>query len=156
LVVAGDRTEVDRDILEKLESPLSHLVRNALDHGLESPQERTHTGKPPAGTITVEARHRAGMLHVMVSDDGAGIDLTKLKKKIIDRGLNSPEVVAKLTEAELLEFLFLPGFSTAKVVTEFSGRGVGLDVVQDTVRKVGGNVRIITASSKGTTFHLQL
>jgi two-component system sensor histidine kinase and response regulator WspE len=156
LVVAGDRTEVDRDILEKLESPLSHLIRNAVDHGLESTQERTRASKPRAGTITVEARHRAGMLHVTVSDDGAGIDLAKLKKKIVDRGLNAPEVVAKLTEAELLEFLFLPGFSTATTVTEFSGRGVGLDVVQDTVRKVGGNVRIITASGKGTTFHMQL
>jgi len=156
LVVAGDRTEVDRDILEKLESPLSHLVRNAVDHGLEMPAVRTTANKPAAGTITVEARHRAGMLHVTVSDDGAGIDLNRLRKKIIDRGLNTPEVVSRLTEAELLEFLFLPGFSTATTVTEFSGRGVGLDVVQDTVRKVGGNVRITTAVGKGTTFHMQL
>jgi two-component system sensor histidine kinase and response regulator WspE len=156
LVVVGDRTEVDRDILEKLEAPLSHLIRNAVDHGLEATETRTAAGKPVAGTITLEARHRAGMLHVTVSDDGAGIDLNRLRQKVIDRGLNAPEVAARLTEAELLEFLFLPGFSTAASVTEFSGRGVGLDVVQDTVRKVGGNVRITTARGKGTTFHLQL
>jgi two-component system sensor histidine kinase and response regulator WspE len=156
LVVLGDRTEVDRDILEKLESPLSHLIRNAIDHGLEMPAARKVASKDVAGAITVEARHRAGMLHVTVSDDGAGIDLARLRKKVIERGLNTPEVVARLTEAELLEFLFLPGFSTAASVTEFSGRGVGLDVVQDTVRRVGGNVRVTTTAGKGTTFHLQL
>jgi two-component system sensor histidine kinase and response regulator WspE len=156
LVVAGDRTEVDRDILEKLESPLSHLIRNAVDHGLEGPAARAAAHKPAAGTITVEARHRAGMLHVTVSDDGSGIDLPRLRTKIVERGLNAAAVVARLTEPELLEFLFLPGFSTAPGVTEFSGRGVGLDVVQDTVRKVGGNVRVTTAAGKGTAFHLQL
>lgn len=156
LVVSGDRTEVDRDILDKLESPLSHLVRNAVDHGLEPTEQRVAAGKPAAGTITLEARHRAGMLHVTVSDDGGGIDLDRLRKKVVDRGLNSAEVTARLTEAELLEFLFLPGFSTAAAVTEFSGRGVGLDVVMDTVRKVGGNVRVTTSAGKGTQFHMQL
>jgi len=156
LVVVGERTEVDRDILEKLESPLSHLVRNAVDHGLEMPDLRAAAGKPEAGTITLDARHRAGMLLVTVADDGGGIDLNKLRKKIVDRGMNTADVVARFTEAELLEFLFLPGFSTAASVTEFSGRGVGLDVVQDTVRRVGGNVRITTGAGKGTTFHLQL
>jgi len=156
LVVHGDRTEVDRDILDKLESPLSHLVRNAVDHGLEPTDVRREAGKPAAGTITLEARHRAGMLHVTVADDGSGIDLARLRKKIVERGLNSAEVTERLTEAELLEFLFLPGFSTAAAVTEFSGRGVGLDVVMDTVRKVGGNVRVTTSPEKGTQFHLQL
>ncbi len=156
LVIVGEHTEVDRDILEKLESPLSHLIRNAIDHGLESPDVRTVAGKPSTGTITVEARHRAGMLLVSVSDDGTGVDLMRLRKKIVERGLNSPEMVAKSTEAELLEFLFLPGFSTAALVTEFSGRGVGLDVVLDTIRKVGGNVRVTTARGTGTAFHLQL
>ncbi|MCS6866557.1 MAG: hybrid sensor histidine kinase/response regulator [Gemmataceae bacterium] len=156
LVVLGERTEVDRDILERLESPLAHLVRNAVDHGLETPDVRTAHGKSPAGTITIEARHRAGMLLVTVSDDGAGIDLQRLRQKVIEKGLNTPEVVARLTDNELLEFLFLPGFSTAPQVTEFSGRGVGLDVVQDTIRRVGGNVRITTTRGQGTTFHLQL
>ena len=156
LVIVGEHTEVDRDILEKLESPLSHLIRNAIDHGLETADVRTATSKPAGGTITLEARHRAGMLLVSVSDDGTGVDLNRIRKKIVERGLNSVEMVAKSTEAELLEFLFLPGFSTASEVTEFSGRGVGLDVVQDTIRKVGGNVRISTTRGAGTTFHLQL
>ncbi|MFM8270821.1 MAG: response regulator [Gemmata sp.] len=156
LVIVGETTEVDRDILEKLESPLSHLIRNAIDHGLESPDERTVAGKMSAGTITLEARHRSGMLLVSVSDDGSGVNLNRLREKIVERGLNTPEMVARSTEAELLEFLFLPGFSTTSEVTEFSGRGVGLDVVQDTIRKVGGNVRITTARGVGTAFHLQL
>ncbi len=156
LVLEGENTEVDRDILDKLESPLSHLVRNALDHGLEQPDDRSKTGKSRTGTIRVEARHRAGMLHVTISDDGRGVDLDKLRRKIVDRGLNAADVVTRMNETELLEFLFLPGFSTANVVTEFSGRGVGLDVVQDTIRKVGGTVRISSEQGRGTTFHLQL
>jgi two-component system sensor histidine kinase and response regulator WspE len=156
LIVEGETTEVDRDILEKLESPLSHLVRNAVDHGLEQPEARSKAGKPKAGTIRVEARHRAGTLQVAISDDGRGVDLDKLRRKIVDRGLNAAEMVQRMSEAELLEFLFLPGFSTATAVTEFSGRGVGLDVVQDTIRKVGGTVRISTEQGRGTTFHLQL
>jgi two-component system sensor histidine kinase and response regulator WspE len=156
LIVDGERTEVDRDILEKLESPLSHLVRNAIDHGLETPEVRLRAGKPPTGVIRLEARHRAGMLHLAISDDGAGIDLDRLRRKIVDRGLNSADVVRQMTEAELLEFLFLPGFSTASTVTEFSGRGVGLDVVHDTLRKVGGSVRITTNPGRGAAFLLQL
>lgn len=156
LVVVGEGTEVDRDILEKLEAPLAHLIRNAVDHGLEMPDLRRAAEKPIVGTITVEARHRAGMLLVTVADDGTGVDLNRLRTKIVERGLNSAEMTAKLTDAELLEFLFLPGFSTASAVTEFSGRGVGLDVVLDTIRKVGGNVRITTVRGAGTTFHLQL
>jgi two-component system sensor histidine kinase and response regulator WspE len=156
LVVEGDKTEVDRDVLERLESPLSHLLRNAVDHGLEPPGERVAAGKPEAGTVRVEAVHRAGMLSVTVADDGRGVDLEKLRKKVVARGLNSAELVRRMTEGELLEFLFLPGFSTAPQVTEFSGRGVGLDVVQNTVRRIGGSVRITTAAGRGTSFHLQL
>ena len=156
LVIDGEQTEVDRDILEKLESPLSHLIRNAVDHGIEPPKARIGAGKPASGAIRLEARHRAGMLQVTISDDGGGVDLEKLRQKIIDRGLSRSDVVRKMHETELLEFLFLPGFSTAKVVTEFSGRGVGLDVVQDTIRKVGGSVRITTQFGRGTAFHLQL
>jgi two-component system sensor histidine kinase and response regulator WspE len=156
LEVVGESTDVDRDVLEKLESPLSHLIRNAVDHGLEPTDERTAAGKPPGGTVRVEARHRAGMLSVTISDDGRGVDLDKLRKKVGERGLSSPELVQRMNEAELLEFLFLPGFSTAGNVTEYSGRGVGLDVVQDAVRRVGGSVRISTRASEGTSFHLQL
>jgi two-component system sensor histidine kinase and response regulator WspE len=156
LEIVGESTDVDRDVLEKLESPLAHLVRNAVDHGLEPPQHRVALGKPPAGTIRVEARHRAGMLSVTIADDGRGIDLDSLRAKIVERGLSSHELVRQMSEGELLEFLFLPGFSTAGTVTEFSGRGVGLDVVQDTVRNIGGSVRIATRLGDGTSFHLQL
>jgi two-component system sensor histidine kinase and response regulator WspE len=156
LIVEGEKTEVDRDVLEKLEAPLAHLLRNAVDHGLEQPGERTAAGKSSTGTIRVEAVHRAGMLSVTVADDGRGVDLEKLRRKIVARGLNSADLVRRMTEGELLEFLFLPGFSTAPQVTEYSGRGVGLDVVQDTVRRVGGSVRITTAPGRGTTFHMQL
>lgn len=156
LIIEGERTEVDRDILDKLESPLSHLIRNAVDHGIEPPDVRTAAGKSRVGTIRLEARHRAGMLQVTVADDGGGVNLDTLRRKIIDRGLNTADVVQRMTTAELLEFLFLPGFTTTTTVTEFSGRGVGLDVVQDTIRKVGGNVRITTEPGRGTTFHLQL
>ncbi len=156
LHVEGEQTEVDRDILEKLESPLSHLIRNGVDHGLETATERATTGKHPVGTIRLEARHRAGMLLVTITDDGRGVDLEKLRRKVVERGMNTAEVASRMTEAELLEFLFLPGFTTTTHVTEFSGRGVGLDVVQDTIRKVGGSVRITTQLGQGTTFHLQL
>ena len=156
LEIVGATTPVDRDILEKLEAPLTHLLRNSVDHGIESPAQRVAAGKTEAGIITLEARHRAGMLAITVADDGGGIDLSRLRRKIVEKGLSSDDMVRTMTEAELLEFLFLPGFSTAAALTEFSGRGVGLDVVQDTVRRVGGSVRVSTRFGLGTTFHLQL
>jgi two-component system sensor histidine kinase and response regulator WspE len=127
-----------------------------VDHGIDPPADRLAAGKPEVGTVRVEARHRAGMLLVTVADDGRGVDLDRLRKKVVERGLSTPQLVAQMTQAELLEFLFLPGFSTATGVTEISGRGVGLDVVLDSVRKVGGSVRITTQLGAGTTFHLQL
>ncbi len=154
--VHGDQTGVDRDILDKLEAPLSHLIRNALDHGLETPPEREAAGKPPVGTIRLEARHRAGMLNITLVDDGRGIDVDALRSRAVDRGLVAHAVAEQLSEMELLEFLFLPGFSTKDMVTEISGRGVGLDVVQSMVKAVGGNVRIATQPGWQTTFTLQL
>ncbi|HEV3165464.1 MAG TPA: hybrid sensor histidine kinase/response regulator [Isosphaeraceae bacterium] len=156
LEIEGQSTEVDRDILEKLEAPLTHLLRNALDHGLESPERRAAAGKSVNGSIRIEARHRAGMLAITVADDGGGIDLTQLRRKVVERRLTTADMVQTMTEPELLEFLFLPGFSTAGALTEYSGRGVGLDVVQTMVRKVGGSVRISTQLGRGTSFHLQL
>jgi two-component system sensor histidine kinase and response regulator WspE len=156
LDLRGASTEVDRDILEKLEAPLTHLLRNAVDHGLEPPEVRQAAGKPETGVLQLEARHQAGMLVLTVSDDGAGIDVELLRRKIVERGLAQADMAASLGEAELLEFLFLPGFSTARTVSEVSGRGVGLDVVQDTVRKVGGSVRVSTKLGHGTRFVLQL
>ncbi len=156
LEIEGQSTEVDRDILEKLEAPLTHLVRNAVDHGIEPPEQRKATGKPEMGTIRIEARHRAGMLAITIADDGGGIDPERLRRRVVERGLTTADMARTMTEPELLEFLFLPGFSTAGTLTEYSGRGVGLDVVQTMVRKVGGSVRISTQLGRGTTFHLQL
>jgi two-component system sensor histidine kinase and response regulator WspE len=156
LEVVGPTTEVDRDILERLEAPLTHLLRNAVDHGLEPPEDRAVAGKPAEGVVRVEARHRAGMLAISVRDDGGGIDVERVRRKVVERGQASAEMAARMSEAELLEFLFLPGFSTAGQVTEVSGRGVGLDVVRDTIHKVGGSVQVTTRLGQGTTFHLLL
>ena len=154
--VVGETTGVDRDILDGLEAPLNHLIRNALDHGLETPEERRAAGKNPAGTIRLEARHRAGMLQIILGDDGRGIDLDRLRVTVVEKGLTTAPVVSRLSEAELLDFLFLPGFSTKEEVTEISGRGIGLDVVQSMVQAVRGSVRVSSQLGKGTRFILQL
>jgi two-component system sensor histidine kinase and response regulator WspE len=154
--VVGETTGVDRDILDGLEAPLNHLIRNALDHGLETPEQRRAAGKNPAGMIRLEARHRAGMLQIVLGDDGRGIDLDRLRAKVVEKGLTSAPMASRLSEAELLDFLFLPGFSTKEKVTEISGRGVGLDVVQSMVQAVRGSVRVSSQFGKGTRFILQL
>ena len=154
--VRGESTGVDRDILDKLDAPLNHLIRNALDHAIELPDDRRKVGKDTVGTIRLEARHSAGMLQIAVVDDGRGIEISGLRAKVIERGLATEIMAARLTDAELLEFLFLPGFSTKESVTEISGRGVGLDVVQDMVRTVGGLVRVSSKFGRGTRFTLQL
>lgn len=154
--VRGETTGVDRDILEKLEAPLNHLIRNALDHAIEPPEGRRAAGKDPVGVVRLEARHSAGMLQITLGDDGRGVDAARLRAKVVERGLASAEMASRLTEAELMEFLFLPGFSTKEAVTEISGRGVGLDVVQDMVKSVGGVVRVASKVGRGTRFTLQL
>ncbi len=154
--VEGESTGVDRDILDRLEAPLNHLIRNALDHGIESPEERRTAGKPPMATIRLEAHHRAGMLQIALGDDGRGVDLERLRAKVVDRGLTTAAMARRLGEAELLDFLFLPGFSTKEQVTAVSGRGVGLDVVQNMVQSVRGSVRVASRPGKGTRFILQL
>ncbi len=154
--IVGEQTGVDRDILEKLEAPLNHLIRNALDHGVELPEKRQAAGKDPQATIRLEARHVAGMLQIRLSDDGHGIDPERVRAKVIDRGLAPAAMAAKMTEAELFEFLFLPGFSTRSEVTSLSGRGVGLDVVQSMVQSVGGSVRLTSQLGARTCFTLQL
>ncbi len=154
--VRGENTGVDRDILDKLEAPLNHLIRNALDHAIEPPEDRKAAGKGPTGLIRLEARHSAGMLQITLTDDGRGVDVERLREKVVDRRLATAEMAERLSEAELLEFLFLPGFSTKEAVTEISGRGVGLDVVQDMVKSVGGVVRVASKAGRGTRFTLQL
>ncbi|CAB3785172.1 Sensor histidine kinase RcsC [Paraburkholderia ultramafica] len=154
--LVGESTQVDRDILDLLEAPLGHMLRNALDHGIEAPAVRLARGKPEEGTLTLDARHTAGALLITVSDDGAGIDLEALRASIVRKKLASGETAARLSEAELLEFLFLPGFSLRDQVTEVSGRGVGLDAVHDVVKRVRGTVRITQEPGLGTRVQLQL
>lgn len=156
LEIVGENTQVDRDLLEKLETPLAHLLRNAVDHGAESAEERLRAGKPGECVVRLEARHSAGMLVIIVADDGAGIHPERLRETILRKRLNAPDVVEKLSEAELLEFLLLPGFTMRDTVTEISGRGVGLDVVQNMVKSVRGNIRISTFPGKGMRFQLHL
>jgi two-component system sensor histidine kinase and response regulator WspE len=156
LTIAGEHTQVDRDVLEKIEAPLTHLLRNAVDHGLESQEKRVNLGKPLCGELRLEARHRAGMLIVTVSDDGGGVDIEAVRAAVVRKNLTTAEVAATLSAQEVLDFLFLPGFSLKKEVTEISGRGVGLDVVQSMLKALRGTVRIQTQPGRGTTFELHL
>jgi two-component system sensor histidine kinase and response regulator WspE len=156
LEIVGGATRVDRDILAMLDAPLGHLLRNAVDHGVESPAARQAAGKPAEGLVRVEARHSAGALHIIVADDGNGVDLDGLREAVIARNLTSRAAGGMLSEAELLEFLFLPGFTMKTEVTDVSGRGVGLDAVRDMVKQVGGTVRVTTQAGTGTRFQLQL
>jgi two-component system sensor histidine kinase and response regulator WspE len=154
--LVGGTVPVDRDVLARLEAPLNHLVRNCVDHGIEAPEARRAAGKPETGTITLEARHHAGMLTVQIRDDGGGIDPESVRRRVIERQLADESLVSELSTDEVLEFLFLPGFSTATQVTEISGRGVGLDVVQTMVHEVSGVVRVATEPGRATTFTMRL
>ena len=154
--IKGESTRVDRDILEKLEAPLTHLLRNAVDHGIEMPEERLLASKPVEANLVLEARHSSGMLQVSVVDDGRGVDIEKIRAKVVREGRVSEEMASTLGSGELLDFLFLPGFSTSEKVTEVSGRGVGLDVVRTMAAEVGGSVRAESAPGAGTSFYLHL
>lgn len=156
LEIEGEKTQVDRDVLEKLEAPLTHLLRNAVDHGIESPEQRLLAGKPHEGTIRLRVSHQAGLLAVELSDDGAGVDLERLRRSIVERQLSTAETVAQLSEEELLTFLFLPGFSLRDTVTEVSGRGVGLDAVQHMVRLLRGAIVLEQTAGQGSRFLLEV
>ncbi len=156
LEIDGEKTQVDRDVLEKLEAPLTHLLRNAVDHGIELPAQRIASGKPAEGLIQLKASHQAGLLVVELIDDGAGVDLERLRMNIVERKLSPAETAAQLSEEELLSFLFLPGFSMRDTVTEVSGRGVGLDAVQHMVRQLRGGVELDQRAGQGSRFHLEV
>ena len=156
LIIDGNDTPVDRDVLEKIKAPIIHLVRNAVDHGIELPIGRKSGNKPEQGAIHVSASHRGGMLDIVVEDDGKGVDLDVLRKTIVSRGLATKEMAPNLPEAELLEFLFLPDFSTKTEVTEISGRGVGLDAVRSLVQEMHGKVVVTNKIAGGLRFDLQL
>ncbi|MET4635465.1 hybrid sensor histidine kinase/response regulator [Kaistia defluvii] len=156
LEIIGGSTSIDRDILEQLEAPLGHLLRNAVDHGIEMPEERLAAGKPAEAVVRVEAWHKAGLLQIVVADDGRGIDLEQIRAAVLARNLTTPETAADLSEAELLEFLFLPGFSMKADVSHISGRGVGLDAVQAMAKQVRGLASVASQLGSGTQFQLQL
>lgn len=154
--ILGGATLIDRDILSRLDAPLNHLLRNALDHGIESPEQRERVGKNPMGKLSLEARHLNGRLMITLTDDGGGIDQERLREKIIQRGLVNPEMSGRLTEQELFAFLFLPGITTKEAVTQISGRGVGLDVVQTMIHGCGGSIRVSSEPHRGTRFECQM
>lgn len=156
LDINGLATQVDRDVLEKIEAPLNHILRNGIDHGVELPEERVKAGKPEQAAIKITAAHARGMLSITIEDDGRGIDVERIRQKVMDKALVPLEMASNLNEKELLDFLFLPNFSTRDNVTEISGRGVGLDVVLDTMQKLHGSVTVKTQIGRGTRFHLEV
>jgi two-component system chemotaxis sensor kinase CheA len=152
--MAGEQTELDKTIAEELSDPLLHMVRNALDHGIEGPAERIAAGKSPEAQLRLFAQHQAGQIVVGISDDGRGLDPAKIFKKALERGLVKPD--ANLSDKEIYQLIFEPGFSTAEKITDISGRGVGMDVVRKHVEKLRGRIEITSAINKGTTFFLHL
>lgn len=154
LEVTGETTEVDKTVIERLGEPLTHLIRNAIDHGLETPEQRVAAGKPAEGTIRLAAEHRGGLISIRVIDDGRGVDHAKVKAKAIERGIISPD--AAMSDEDALNLLFAPGFSTAAQISNISGRGVGLDVVRQNIQALGGRVAISTQIGEGTCFTLTL
>jgi two-component system, chemotaxis family, sensor kinase CheA len=156
LVVSGQDTDLDKGLLDGIAEPLTHLVRNAVGHGIESAEERVRQGKPAVGTLRLDAYHQGNQVIVEVSDDGRGIDAQKVKARAVERGLVTAEEAKRLNENDILELIFRPGFSTADQITELSGRGVGLDVVQSVLQRLKGTVNIESRPGHGTTFRLQL
>lgn len=156
LVVTGQDTDLDKSILDMLAEPLAHLVRNAVDHGIESPAERINDGKPAQGTVTLDAYHQGNEIVIEVTDDGRGINRDKLIAKAVERGLIKQNDVAVMGEADINDLIFRPGLSTAQQVTSISGRGVGMDVVKTVLEKLKGTVSIRTTAGKGTTFFLKV
>jgi two-component system chemotaxis sensor kinase CheA len=155
-VVEGKETEIDRSVLEEIGDPLIHIIRNAIDHGVETPEERKKAGKSPQGNVYLGARHEENHIVVEVSDDGKGMDAQKLKDKAIERGYLTPEVAEKMSDRDAFDLIFYSGFSTAEKLTEVSGRGVGMDVVRNNIKKINGTVEIDSEPGKGSKFIIKL
>lgn len=156
LEISGEETELDKSLIEELNDPLIHLLRNAVDHGVESPGERLAVGKSPTGKVSVKAYQEGNHIVILIADDGRGMDPQKLKEKAIEKGLITPEAASEMTDSEAYNLIFLPGFSTAKVVTNVSGRGVGMDVVRTHVQKLKGTIHVSSELGKGTAFSIKL
>ncbi len=148
--LVGEETEIDRNMVDEIYNPLVHMIRNSVDHGIETPEERIRAGKPEKGLITLKAYHRGGNIVIEISDDGRGLDPKKIAAKAVKSGLVHPDDA--LSDAEIYRLIFLPGLSTAAKVTDVSGRGVGMDVVKRAVEKLRGKIEISSARGKGTTF----
>ena len=156
LVMQGADTELDRQVLEVIKDPLTHMIRNSADHGIETPAERRAAGKSERGTIRLNAYHEGGTITIEISDDGKGLNFEAIRRKAIDRGLGTEAEIERMSEAQIAKFIFHPGFSTAKAVTAVSGRGVGMDVVKTNIELIGGTVEIASEHGKGTTFTIKI
>ncbi len=156
LVQIGADTELDRTLLESIRDPMTHIIRNSIDHGIELPEVRLQSGKLPTGTITLNAFHEKGMIVVELGDDGAGVNVPLVAKKAVEMGLVTKERVGRLSDREIIDFIYLPGFSTKEQVTSLSGRGVGMDVVRTNVQEIGGTVEIVTSETAGTKIRLRI
>ncbi|WP_132250733.1 hybrid sensor histidine kinase/response regulator [Methylobacterium segetis] len=156
LVMQGAETELDRQVLEVIKDPLTHMVRNSADHGIEGAAERKAAGKPARGTIRLAAYHEGGTITIEISDDGKGLDLSAIRRKAVERGVASQADIEKMTDAQVAKFIFHAGFSTAKAVTSVSGRGVGMDVVKTNIETIGGVIDINTQLGRGTTFTIKI
>ncbi len=154
LVTDGENTEVDKTVIERLSDPLTHMIRNAIDHGLEKPETRIAAGKPEEGTVRLSALHRSGRIVIEISDDGAGINRPRVKQIAIDKGLIAAD--AMLSDDEIDNLIFLPGFSTASEISDISGRGVGMDVVKRSIQALGGRISISSRPGRGSTFTMSL
>jgi two-component system chemotaxis sensor kinase CheA len=155
LIQIGAETELDRTLLEGIRDPLIHIIRNSVDHGIETPSQRIAAGKKETGTVVLKSMHENGMVVIEITDDGAGINIPLVAKKAVEKGLITQEKVAKLSDREIIDFIYLPGFSTKERITNLSGRGVGMDVVRTNVQQIGGSVDI-ASSPKGTTLRLRI
>ena len=156
LVMEGKETDLDRTIIEAIKDPLTHLIRNAVDHGIETPAERRAAGKPEQGTLTLRAFHEGGQVNIEILDNGRGINLAKVKEKAVQRSLVTRDQAAVMSERELFGLIFLPGFSTADKVTNVSGRGVGMDVVKTNIEKIGGSVDVQSEAGQGMTLKIKI
>jgi two-component system chemotaxis sensor kinase CheA len=152
----GKETDLDKTLVEAIKDPLTHVVRNSVDHGIETPEERLARGKPAEGRLFLRAFHEGGQVNIEISDDGEGINLEQVKQKALERGVVTPDHATRMSEREILNLIFLPGFSTAKKVTNVSGRGVGMDVVKTNVEKIGGTVDIQSRPGQGTTLKIKI
>jgi len=156
LIMEGEDTEIDKTIIEQISDPLVHLIRNAADHGIEAPEERLSKGKPEIGRIVLRAYNKNKHVYIEIEDDGKGIDAEKLKKKAVEKGFITETEANRMSRSQLINLIFLPGFSTAKQITEVSGRGVGMDIVKSNIEKINGNVTIESVVDKGTKMIIQL